>query len=175
MPGRWAGHERGRLVAGIAEHHALVAGADLLVGVVARLAVLGLVALIDALCDIGALVVDGVEHAAGIAVEAVLRAIVTDLAQYLARKRGHVDVGLGADLAGHDDHARGGHGLAGATNLRGVGRLTGRGNVTLPGQLDFLLQDGVEHGVGDLVAHLIGMTLGDGLGREQVRRMRVGH
>ena len=66
------GHERGRLVASVTEHHALVAGADLLVRIVARLAVLGLVALIDALSDVGALVVDGVEHAAGIAVEAVL-------------------------------------------------------------------------------------------------------
>ena len=74
------GHERGRLVAGVAEHHALVAGAHLLVGVVARLAVLGLVALIDALGDVGALVVDGVEHAAGVAIEAVLRAIVAALA-----------------------------------------------------------------------------------------------
>ena len=169
------GHERGRLVAGVAEHHALVAGADLLVGVVARLAMLGLVALIDALGDVGALIVDGVEHATGIAVEAVLRAIVADLAQHLARKRGHVDVGLGADLAGHDDHARGCHGLAGAAHLRGVGRLAGRGDVALPGKLDLLLKDGVEHGVGDLVAHLVGMTLGDGLGREQIRRMRVGH
>jgi len=79
------GHERGSLIAGVAEHHALVAGADLLVGVVARLAVLGLVALVDALGDVGALVVDGVEHAAGVAVEAVLRAIVADLAQHLAR------------------------------------------------------------------------------------------
>ena len=136
---------------------------------------LGLVALVDALGDVGALVVDGVEHAAGIAIEAVLRAIVADLAQHLARKRGHVDVCLGADLAGHDDHARGGHGLAGAAHLRGVGRLAGRGNVALPGKLDLLLKDGIEHGVGDLVAHLVGMTLGDGLGREQIRRMRVGH
>ena len=169
------GHERGRLVAGVAEHHALVAGADLLVGVVARLAVLGLVALIDALGDVRALVVDGVEHTAGIAVEAVLRAIVTNFTQHLARKSGHIDVGLSADLAGHDDHAGSGHGLAGAAHLRRVGRLAGWGDVALPGKLDLLLKDGVEHGVGDLVAHLVGMTLGDGLGREQIRRMRVGH
>lgn len=73
------------------------------------------------------------------------------------------------------DHTGGGHGLAGAAHLRGVGRLAGRGNVALPGKLDLLLKDSVEHGVGDLVAHLVGMTLGDGLGREQIRRMRVGH
>ena len=136
---------------------------------------LGLVALIDALGDVGALVVDGVKHAAGVAIEAVLRAIVADLAQHLARKRGHVDVCLSADLAGHNDHAGSGHGLAGAAHLRGVGRLTGRGDVALPGKLDLLLKDSVEHGVGNLIAHLVGMTLGDGLGREQVRRMRVGH
>ena len=52
------GHERGRLVARVAEHHALVARADLLVGIVAGLAVLGLVGLVDALGDVGALVVD---------------------------------------------------------------------------------------------------------------------
>ena len=89
--------------------------------------------------------------------------------------RRHVDVCLRADLARHDDHARGGHGLAGAAHLRGVGRLARRGHVALLGKLGFLLQDGVEHGVGDLVAHLVGMTLGDGFGREQVRIVRVGH
>ena len=122
------GHERGRLVAGVAEHHAPVAGADLLVGVVAGLAVLGLVGLVDALRDVGALVVDGVEHAARVAVEAVLRAVVADLAQHLARDGRHVDVCLRADLARHDDHARGGHGLAGAAHLRGIGRLARRGH-----------------------------------------------
>ena len=168
-------HERGRLVAGVAEHHALVARADALVGVALVQAVLGLPALVDALRDVGALVVDGVQHAAGVAVEAVLRAVVADVAQHLAHDGGHVDVRLRADLARDDDHAGGGHGLAGATHLRGIGGLPAGGDVALSRQLDLLGQDGVEHGIGYLVAHLVGMTLGDGLGREQVRRTFFGH
>ena len=47
----WKRHELLCLVAGIAEHDALIARADLIVGVV--LAVAQLIALVDAHCDIG--------------------------------------------------------------------------------------------------------------------------
>ena len=62
-------HELRRLVAGIAEHHALVARA---VGeVVAALAGLELEALVDAHGDVAALLVNRGEDGAGVAVEAV--------------------------------------------------------------------------------------------------------
>ena len=168
-------HERGRLVAGVAEHHALVARADALVGVVAGQAVLGLPALVDALRDVRALLVNGVEHAARVAVEAELGAVVADVGEHLAHDAGHVHVGLRADLARDHDHARGGHGLAGASHLRRVGRAAVGRHVALGRKLGFLGQDGVQDGVRYLVAHLVGMPLGDGLGREQIRCMRVGH
>ena len=46
--------------------------------------------------------------------------------------------------------------------------LTAAENIVLglPGKLDLLLKDGVEHGVGDLVADLVGMSLGHGFGGE---------
>ena len=60
---------------------------------------------------------------------------------------GHI--GGGGDLAHHQHHAGGGAALAGDV---GVGVLG---------------EDGVEHGVGDLVADLVGMALGDGFGSKQ--------
>ena len=57
-------HELRRLVAGVAEHHALVAGA----------------ARVDALADVGRLLVDRDQHAAGVAVEAHLAVGVADVA-----------------------------------------------------------------------------------------------
>ena len=60
---------------------------------------------------------------------------------------GHI--GGGGDLAHHQHHAGGGAAFAGHM---GVGVLG---------------EDGVEHGVGDLVADLIGMALGDGFRRKQ--------
>jgi hypothetical protein len=62
----------------------------------------------------------------------------------------HVDVGRGGDLAGDDGHARLDHGLAGDTGGGILGDET------------------IEDGVGDLIAHLVGMAFGDGLGRELV-------
>ena len=86
-------HQLGRLVAGVAEHQALVAGA-LLGGLLA----LGL-ARVDALRDVGRLLrhqqVD--EHLVG--VEHVVVVDVADLADRLARDLLEVELGLGRDLA----------------------------------------------------------------------------
>ncbi len=101
------GHEGARLVAGVAEHHALVARADALVGVARGQAVGRLPALVHALRDVGALLVDGVHHAAGVAVEAVLGAVVADAAHHLAHDGRHVHVRLRADLARHGHEPRG--------------------------------------------------------------------
>ena len=61
-----------------------------------------------------------------------------------------VDVRLGGDLAG-DDHEAG-------VDQRLAGDAAGR----------VVREHGVEHAVGDLVADLVRMPLGDGLGGEQV-------
>ena len=87
-------HQLVGLVRRVAEHHPLVARADAVerVGV----AVLGLERLVDALRDVGRLLVDRDDHAAGLGVEAVLRARVADLRDPVAHDGADVDVRLRA-------------------------------------------------------------------------------
>ena len=84
------------------------------------------------------------------AVEAKRRIGVADPLNRLANDVGAVHVRLGADLSGHARHAGGDQRLAGDSASRIVGA------------------DRVEHGVGDLVRDLVGMTLGDRFGGEDV-------
>ena len=136
------GHERGSFVAGVAEHHALVAGTHLGV-LVFRLAMLLFPAGVDAAGDVGGLLGDGIEHAAGVAVEAVLGAVVADAAHDLAGDLGDVHPGFGADFAGNHDHAGADHGLGRAAHVFQVcGHAIG-GDVALTCQARFLFQDRV--------------------------------
>ena len=125
-------HVDGRLVGGVAEHHALVAGA---------LAVLGFSHY--AAVDVGTLFVNGEEHAARVAVEAEARTVVADGACNLAGGLHDVDIGVAEDLAGNNNLAGGDEGLACDF---GVG-VTG--------------EEFVEDGVADLVGHFVGMAFGD--------------
>ena len=142
------GHEFRGLVAGVAEHHALVAGA--VFEAVALLAFLELEGLVNAHGDVAGLLVDGGDDGAGVAVKAVGGVVVADLAHDLARDLRDVHIAAGGDLAHDVDHARGGGALTGDVALR------------------VLLEYRVQHRVGDLVADLVGMALGDGFGREEV-------
>ena len=83
-------HQLGRLAAGEAEHHPLVAGAELerRRGVVADLE-----RRVDALGDVGRLLLDRDERAAGQVVEAVVGPRVADVADGVADDRLEVDVG----------------------------------------------------------------------------------
>ena len=138
-------HEVGRVLAGVAEHHPLVAGALAVDDVLARLAAAHLFRRVDPLGDVRALLVDRDDDTAGVAVEAVERVVVADRFDDLAGELRDVDVGVRRDLAGH--HAKTGREqrLAGHPPARVLG------------------QDGVEDGIGDLVGHLVGMAFGDGL------------
>ena len=143
-------HDRQRhplpgFVGGVAEHHALVAGALLL-----------LRAAVHAHGDVGRLPVDRGQHRAGPAVEAVTSVGVPDGLDRLADEVGDVHVGVGGDLAGHDRHAGRDQRFARHPARRIVG------------------EDRVEHGVGDLVGDLVGMAFGDGLGGEDVT-LGTGH
>jgi len=137
------GHERGRLVAGKAKHHALVAGADCLDLVVfaVHLAALEFLRAVDAHGDVRALRRDGNLHAAGIAVEALVAAVKTDILDNLAHQIVEVHKGRGRDLAQAHDEAGLDRGLARHTRRR------------------VLLHDRVEHRVADLVAHLVRVPL----------------
>ena len=141
------GHQLRRLVAGVAEHHALVAGA------VVQLALaggLGLIALVHAQSDIAGLLIDVGDDGAGVAVKAALGGVIADVQHHLAGDLGDIHIAAGGDLTHDVDQAGGGAGLAGHAAI-GV-----------------LLEDRVQHRVADLVAYLVGMPFGNGLRGKQM-------
>ena len=123
-------HQARGLGAGIAEHHALVSRAHLVVQSRA----------VDALRDVGRLPLDGGDDRAGFVVDAVGGFRVPDALQHAAHDRGKVDVPVGGDFSAHHHEARGGEALAGDVALR------------------VLLQRLVQHGIRYLVADLVGMS-----------------
>ena len=88
-------HQLGGVVAGVAEHQALVAG-TLPVQLVVGRADAGLVAVVDARGDVAGLAADRHLHAAGLAVEALVGGVVADLEDLLAHQLGDRGVGVGA-------------------------------------------------------------------------------
>ena len=119
-------HVRLGLVAGIAEHHALVA----------RTLFLGICAL-HATVDVAALLVQRTEHATGRAVKHQLAAVIANLVDDIASRLHQVDVCLTFHLAGDNHLAGSDKRLAGNLRLRVVG--------------EELVQDGVTNLVGNLV------------------------
>ena len=97
-------HQLRRLVAGEAEHHPLVARADPVERIAAGRA--GLERRVDALRDVGRLLVERHVDRAGLGVEAVVRARVADLAHDAARDLRDVQRRGRGDLAG-DQHEAG--------------------------------------------------------------------
>jgi hypothetical protein len=142
-------HELLGLGARVAEHHPLVAGADLVERVVVARVVLHLVGLVDTEGNVRRLFVDRDDDAARLRVEAVLRPVIADVADARANQPWDVHVGLGRDLARDDDQARRDERLARDPPVLVVG------------------QNGVEDRVGDLVGQLVRMALGDRLRGER--------
>ena len=143
------GHQRLGLIAGEAEHHPLIAGAELFDFFVADVPAAGLQRGVDPLLDIRALLAQRQEHGAGVAVEAFAAVVIADAGHDAARQLVEVDLGPSGDLAEEHDEARLG------------GRLAGHARSGI------LRQAGVHHRVRNLVADLVGMALGDRLGCEQ--------
>ena len=168
------GHERGRFVACISEHDALVARADAVVRIIASDTLLGFVRLVDAHGDVSRLGVHVVGNGACVCIEAHLCPGIADVANHIAHDGVHVYVSFGADLAHNRDDARGRERLDGAAHLVYVGGTSSRRHIAFGLQLRFLGQDGIEDGVGHLVAQFVGMAFRHRLGREQVC-MRFGH
>ena len=127
-------HELVGLGAGVAEHEALIAGA----------------AWIDALGDVGRLLVNRGQNGARLVVEPVFRPGVADILDRIADDLLVVHGRLRGDLAGDHGDAGGHERLARDT----------------PGGV--LRENGVENGIGNLVGDLVGMAFGDGLRSEQV-------
>ena len=120
-----------RLVAGVTEHDALIAGTLLLLGFTH-----------DTLVDVGRLLVDGRNNTARIAVETVITLGVADLVDDATCHTLHIDIGLRAHLAGDDHETRRAEGFAG--DLR----------------IGVVAKEFVENGVGNLIRDLIGVSLG---------------
>jgi hypothetical protein len=135
------GHQLGRLVAGVAEHQALVAGAGV------QVVVAGVV---HALRDVVGLLVVADHHRAALVVDAVLGVVVADALDRVARDLDVVDVRVGGDLAGQHDQAGVGQRLGGHAAAR------------------VLREDRVEDRVGDLVRHLVRVAFGDRFRREEI-------
>ena len=113
-------HQRLGLVGRVAEHHPLVAGAGD-EQLVTRPLDPGLVGLVDALGDVGRLLVERDQDRDVVAVVAVVAVVVADLADRLADDLGDVEVDVGRDLARDDRHPGVDEGLAGDPAL-GVAR-----------------------------------------------------
>ena len=97
-------HQLRSFRAGVAEHHALVAGA--------LLAVEALVAG-NAHVNVGRLLVDAGHDGAGFSVEAKFRIVVADPSHSVPGDLLEIERGFGGDLAGNDNESGGGHNFAG--------------------------------------------------------------
>ena len=136
-----------RLVRRIAEHHALVAGADGIFDV--HIAFAGLKSLVDALGDIRRLLVKRNENAARIGIEAVLRARVADFAYRFTDDFRDINVAFRRNLTDNMDLSRRHERLAGDTAVR------------------VFCKDRIEDAVRNLVGHFVRMTFCDGFRRKQ--------
>ena len=117
------------LVAGVAEHDALVAG-TLRILLLAH----------DTLVDVGRLLVDGREDAARRGIELIGALVVADPVDHAAGYPLHIDIGLRAHLARHNHQTGGAEGFAG--DLR-IGVVT---------------QELIENGIGNLIRDLVGVS-----------------
>jgi hypothetical protein len=151
--------------AGEAEHHPLIARAFML----AVLLLLG----VDPHCDIGRLAVQqdldlgAVKGESLLIVADVLHDIARDLRDQLA-----IDDRLAAELV---EQRRLSAALAGNHDLVGGGeRLAAEPGIDLAvvgdAEFDVVLQKGIEHGIRNLVADLVGMSLGNGFAGKQIIR-----
>src|ERR1035437_5681533 len=86
-----SGHQLGGFVGGVAEHHALIAGA----------------AGVNALRNVAGLLIDGGDDGAGVGVEAVKGVVISDGGDDTADKALEIDVSLGGDFAGNNHQACG--------------------------------------------------------------------
>ena len=131
------GHQFLGFIAGVAEHHALVARAD----VVALAAAALFQRVVDAHGDIGRLLIQHDLHRAGARVKTARAVLIADARDGIADNLVVIHLRLGGDFAHHQHHAGGGDGFA---------RHARHG---------ILRKMRVQNRVRNLVADLIGMTL----------------
>ena len=120
------GHELFVFIGGVAEHHALIAGA----------------AGIHTHSDVGRLRMDRANDRAGLGIEAVSGVGVADGSDHAAHDGGEIYVSFSGDLSGNEHYAGGGDGFAGDAAV-GIFLQTG-------------VEDGIRNLVGDLIGMAFG-------------------
>ena len=138
------GHERVGFAACETEHHALVSRA-LFTGEACRR--------VDALRDVGGLLVDFDDDFRVVGVEAEIVVVVANIAGHFAGDFLEIDSGFGRDFAGEDDEIGRGERFA---SDAGFG---------------ILREQGVQNGIGDLVADFVRMAFGNGFRCKDVTRL----
>ena len=144
----WQGHQLRRVIAGVAEHQALVARTHVLTrhGV-----------LVHALSNVRTLAIEGHHDRAGLRVDAHVVVRVTDLLDHAADDVLIIDRGFRRDFTRNNGYTRGDH------------RLTGNPAVRI------LLKQGIQNTVGNLVRQLVRMAHADRFTRKQVLALRHGN
>ena len=141
-----------RLVGRVAEHHALVSGADgvqlilahaVLCALSGRFLLLRLQRLVNAHGDIGRLLVQNHHHTAGVGIKPIIGFGIADFAHRIADDLLDVHISIGGNFAHNHHQSGGGAGLTGHT-AHGV-----------------FLHQRVQHRIGNRVTHFIGMSLCD--------------
>ena len=140
-------HQLRCFIARIAENHTLVARAG--IKIVFHIAAFCLQRLINAHGNITGLLMDGIQHSAGITVKAVFCAVISDFTHGISDNGRNIDIALGRDFPHDHNHTGRCAGLAGNA-AHGV-----------------LAEQAVQNGIGNLVADLIGMSFRDGFGCEK--------
>ena len=140
------GHQLRCLIARVAKHDSLITGTDEIQRVAGMV-----IGLVHTLGDVRGLLIECDQNGTAVGVKSTCPgSAVADVIDDIADQANEVDLGLGRHLAG--DHAQAGihHRFAGDA----AGGILG--------------QKGVEYGITDLIADLVGMALRHGLGGEDV-------
>ena len=131
------------------EHHTLVTCANGIQRVIVHGVFLFLQCSIYAKSDILGLLVQSYDHAAGIAVKTIFRAVITNLTHGFAHDLLNIYIGIGGDLTHNHNQAGGSAGLACNTAHR------------------VFFHQRIQNRVRNCIAHLVRMSLSNGLGSKQ--------
>ena len=141
-----------RLIGRVAEHHSLIPGSDcpdlFLAHSMLCALLLRLQCLVHTHSDICGLLIQHHHHAAGIGIKAVIRFGISDLAHRIPYDLLDVHISVRGDFSHHHHQASSGAGLAGNPAHR------------------ILFHQGIQNGIGNRIAHLIGMSFSHGFGSE---------
>ncbi len=138
-----------RLIGRVTEHHTLIPCANRLQLLIRHRRFSRFQRLVHAHCNIGRLLVDGNHDGAGIAVKSILRFVIADFLYGVPYNLGNIHICGGCNLTGHQYKTGAACSLA-RHAAHGV-----------------LHHKRIQNGIGDGVAHLVGMSFRYGFRRKQ--------